>query len=100
MQLQYNCNEGGLIPWDGADMLRMLQFFELTYSRVRPYALGLKARPQVPEKFLLLTVRPCWCRGSSPILLLRARYGQDGWYPPAWSHDASGGAGRGADTQS
>ena len=34
------------------------------------------------------------------ILLLRARYGQDGWYPPAWSHDASGGAGRGADTQS
>ena len=43
------------MPWDGADMLRMLQFFELTYSRVRPYALGLKARPRVPEKFLLLT---------------------------------------------
>ena len=28
------------------------------------------------------------------------RYSQNGRYPPAWSHDASGGAGRGADTQS
>ena len=41
------------------------------------------------------------CRGSSagnPSPL--TRYGQNGWYPPAGSHDASGGAGRGADTQS
>ena len=29
MRLQQNHNEGGLTPWDGADMLRMLQFFEL-----------------------------------------------------------------------
>ena len=41
-----------------------------------------------------------WCRwffrNPSPL----TRYGQNGWYPPAWSHDASGGVGRGVDTQS
>ena len=35
-------------------------------------------------------------RKPSPL----SRYGQNGRYPPAWSHDASGGVGRGADTQS
>ena len=55
MRLQYNCNEGGLMPWDGADMFRMLQFLELAHSQARPHAPGLKARPWVPEKFLLLT---------------------------------------------
>ena len=43
------------MPRDGADMLRMLQFLELFHSQVRPHTLGSKARPQVPEKFLLFT---------------------------------------------
>ena len=43
------------MPQDGADTLRMLQFLELTHSRVRPHALSLKAKPRVPEKSLLLT---------------------------------------------
>ena len=43
------------MPWDGADMLRMLQFLELAHSQVRPHTPGGKARLQVPEKFLLLT---------------------------------------------
>ena len=55
MQLQYYSSEGGLTPQDGSDMLRMLQFLELAYLQVRPHAPGGKARPQVPEKFLLLT---------------------------------------------
>ena len=42
------------MPWDGADMLRMLQFLQLAHSRARPHAPGAKARPRVPEKFLLL----------------------------------------------
>ena len=37
-----------------------------------------------------------YIRNPSPL----SRYGQTGRYPPAWSHDASGGVGRGADTQS
>ena len=45
MQLQYNCSKGGLMPQDGADMLRMLQFLELAHLRARPHALGSKARP-------------------------------------------------------
>ena len=43
------------MPQDGAKTLRMLQFQELAHSQVRPHAPGGKARPQVPEKFLLLT---------------------------------------------
>ena len=53
MWVQYSCSKGGIMPWDGADMLRMLQFLELAHSRVRPHILGLKARPRVPGKFLL-----------------------------------------------
>ena len=53
MRLQYYYSKGGLMPWDGADMLRMLQFLELAHLQARPHAPGSKARPRVPEKFLL-----------------------------------------------
>ena len=54
MRLKYGYSEEGLMPQNGADMLRMLQFLELVHSRVRPHTPGSKARPLVPEKFLLL----------------------------------------------
>ena len=54
MQLQYVHNEEGLMPQDGANMLRVLQFLELAHLWVRPHTPGSKARPWVPEKFLLL----------------------------------------------
>ena len=53
MRLSYYYSEGGLMPRDGADMLRMLQFLELDHSQVRPHAPSHQARPRVPEKFLL-----------------------------------------------
>ena len=62
MQLQYDYSEEGLMPWDGANMLRMLQFLELAHSQVRPHTPGGKARPWVPEKFLLLYT----CSTKSP----------------------------------
>ena len=49
MQLQYYYGEEGLMPCDGADTLRMLQFLELAHLRPQ----GGKARPWLAEKFLL-----------------------------------------------
>ena len=46
MRLQYYYSKGGFRPQDGAGTLRMLQFLH-TWSA--------KARPHVPEKFLLFT---------------------------------------------
>ena len=32
MRLKYCYSKEGLMPWDGADMLRILQFLELAHS--------------------------------------------------------------------
>ena len=54
------------MPRDGVNMLRMLQFLELAHSRVRPHTLGGKARPRVPEKFLLPYKCSTKCFGNYP----------------------------------
>ena len=64
--LQYYCSKEGLMPLDGADVLIMLQFLELAHSRVRPHAPGGKARPRVPEKFLLYYTCSTKWLGSYP----------------------------------
>ena len=66
MQLQYVHSEEGLTPWEGANTLRMLQFLELAHLQVRPHAPGGKARPQVPEKFLLPYSYSTKCFGNYP----------------------------------
>ena len=66
MWLQYYYSEGSLMPRDGMDTFRMLQFLELAHSQVRPCAPGTKARLWVPEKFLLLYTCSTKCFGNYP----------------------------------
>ena len=54
------------MPWNGEDTLRMLQFLKLAHLRARPHALGSKARPRVPEKFLLPYTRSTKYCGNYP----------------------------------
>ena len=54
------------MPQDGADTLRMLQFLELAHLQARPHAPGSKARPRVPEKFLLPYTCSTKCFGNYP----------------------------------
>ena len=67
MQLQYVHSKEGLMPREGVNMFRMLQFLELAHLWARPHTPGGKARPpQVTDKFLLLYTCSTKCFGNYP----------------------------------